>query len=1165
MVIMRALLLCVLLSAYAMPVAAQSNFNVQPGTSGAWFDPAKDGQGFLLQILDARTALTVWYTFDPQGNQAYLVGVGEIQGNRIVMTNLSRTRGARWGAAFDPAQVVREDWGDITFTFANCDRGTVVYTPGTSGWPADTLNLQRLTAPRGIGCSNAAAAGAPKFLQGAITGAWFDPRRDGEGWLVEVISPDQALAFWFTYTPDGRQAWIGGLGRIVNGSIIVDQATQPVGGRFGPAFNPAQVQRRPWGAFALTVTGCGTAVASSFGPDDYPPFAYTGVQQLSSIAGTQPCAFGVGAFGITGSGRALPNTAIDGDVNNPEVTNRDNDTPQQVQPLPNPVVVSGFATAVATGRSGDRFAGATDVFDAYRLNLTEGQALTLAVSDWNAAAPVSVDLDLLLYRSGDTTTPVASALGTGPTEVINVGQTGSYDVVVLAASGASNYVLSTANSARRALTGAMALEYAMRDDEVVVDFGDRDHAGVPAIDQRAASLGMKALGGGDGMPALLQVADRGKALRTLAKGLDPLASAGWGLSPSARQRWDAIRMVKGLRARPDVVASDPNYEMSLRSLRTPNDPGYVFQWHYDQINLPQAWNLTTGSRDVVAAVIDTGVGDLLSGAAHPDILGNVDYALGWNFARPGLAAGNDGSDSSFHGTHVAGTVAADGNNGLGVAGVNWQATIMPIVYGSPGSFGFIQGPLRWAAGLVPNGTPTRPARRAVVANLSYGSDFRPCSQTEQQAVSAARQAGLIMVVASGNNNTFLPGSPDSCEGVVNVSAVNRQGVLAFYSNCGPTIDVAAPGGENGQPFDLPDPGEFPQFANARCQGTPSRVSRVEDQVASTVFRGPNGGPFDPSYGYLAGTSMAAPHVTGVIALMKAIAPNMTPDQFDQLLAAGRLTRDLANNGPNVRDDAYGYGLIDAYRATLEARNLAGAAVAPAVVLAAPTSFTFAIADSTQRLAVSAGGGGVVQVTAVTDDVPWLNVVPVGTNAQGLGNYDLVVSRAGLPAADYRATVTVQAGAAGTLRIPVTMRVGQDSVPGDAGTVYALALDLATLVPVAESATSAASGYRYTISNRLPGAYALLIGSDNDNDGEICDAGESCGLYPSIGEPQPVLVGSAPVTLGTTLIEPDVSGLGAAPTGVTAAAGADLRAIAPGATAAAGLRHRIVRPRRPVAD
>ena len=160
---------------------------------------------------------------------------------------------------------------------------------------------------------------------------------------------------------------------------------------------------------------------------------------------------------------------------------------------------------------------------------------------------------------------------------------------------------------------------------------------------------------------------------------------------------------------------------------------------------------------------------------------------------------------------------------------------------------------------------------------------------------------------------------------------------------------------------------------------------------------------------------------------------------------------------------------------------------------------------------------------------------------------------------------MQAGAAGTLRIPVSLRVGQDSVPGDAGTVYALALDLATLVPVGEASTNAANGYRYSIGNRFPGAYALLIGSDNDNDGQICDEGENCGIYPSIGEPQPVLVGNAPISLGITLIEPDLSGLGASPTGSAPVASANLRAIAPGAVAAAGVRDRLVRRSASAAD
>ncbi len=1126
------LFLSLLLLAATIPASAQPAFTVQPGTSGAWFDPAKDGQGFIFQVIDARTALTVWYTFDPQGNQAYLVGVGEIQGNRVVMTNLTRTRGGRWGAAFNATQVVREDWGDITFTFANCDRATVVYSPGNSGWPADTLNLQRLTAPRGVGCGNAAPADAPKFLQGAITGAWFDPARDGEGWLVEVISPDLAVAYWFTYTPDGRQAWIGGLGRIVNGSIIVDEATQPIGGRFGPAFNPAQVQRRPWGAFALTVSGCRTAVASSFGPSDYPPFQYANVQQLTSIAGTQPCAFTVGTYGVSGSARAPGGNALDGDVNDPNSPNRDNDGFNQAQPIANPAVVQGFVTPTPTGRTGDRFAAASDEFDVYSTTLVAGQQVRLAIADHDAARPDAVDIDLYLFSAGNTANPVAASEGTGRLESVRVPATGAYFVVVRGFAGESNYTFAVQNttSAAAALPASMNALQPMRTDTVVAELvqppGDD-----PTRNRDLAKAGLLRLGldaglGALGQPLLVELgspAQRAKALARLGKAAQDRPSITLYSDPLLRERFEAIRFVKALRGQDAVHSADPNYLFTASAV--PNDPGYRLQWHYPLINLEQAWDLSTGSANVVAAVIDTGV------VPHADFGANLRYPLGFDFISSPLSSlDGDGIDanaddpgdrkepdgsSSFHGTHVGGTMGAASNNGSGVAGVAWSVQLMPVrVLGNGGDgtlFDIAQGML-WAAGL-PNASGRVPAQRADVMNLSLGG-LGECPQTYVDLVARARAAGTIVVAAAGNESTSQPSTPAACPGVVSVSAIDRVGRLAPYSNFGSTIDVAAPGGDVSVDLD----------ANGIADGVLSLHARGEQANRSASLE------------FLQGTSMASPHVAGIVALMKSVNPGLTPVQFDALLTTGAITIDLANNGPSVRDDLYGYGVIDAFRAVAESRRLATAAAIPAALSVQPATLDFGDNLTSATLTVANAGQGALTVSGITSTRGFVSVAPLQVSAQGVGTYRVSVDRSGLAPAAYQGELRV-ASSAGAASVSVGLRVGAQA-PGSVGTLYVLLVDANTGVAIREQRLEPANGsYALSFVGVLPGEYFVFAGSDMDNDNFICDEGESCGAFASLAQPSRAVVSTANLSLAPFVAASDTDSLSGLAAASAAAAGA----------------------------
>lgn len=267
---------------------------------------------------------------------------------------------------------------------------------------------------------------------------------------------------------------------------------------------------------------------------------------------------------------------------------------------------------------------------------------------------------------------------------------------------------------------------------------------------------------------------------------------------------------------PDVEYAEPDYIM-VPSLM-PGDPQYSSQWHYFDtygINAPAAWDITTGTNNVTIAVIDTGITD------HADLTGR--WVGGYDFITD-IPTANDGSgrdsdphdpgnwitfaesssgtfsgcpviNSTWHGTHVAGIIGASGNNGVGVVGVNWVSQIVPVrVLGKCGGFtSDIADGMRWAAGLSLNGVPvnTNPAK---VLNISFGGPG-VCSATYQNAINAINTAGSIIIVAAGNNSSNLNTNsfqPANCNGVIPVSATDRGGDRAFYSNFGAIIKISTP-------------------------------------------------------------------------------------------------------------------------------------------------------------------------------------------------------------------------------------------------------------------------------------------------------------------------------------------------------------------------------------
>jgi serine protease len=204
------------------------------------------------------------------------------------------------------------------------------------------------------------------------------------------------------------------------------------------------------------------------------------------------------------------------------------------------------------------------------------------------------------------------------------------------------------------------------------------------------------------------------------------------------------------------------------------------------------------------------------------------------------------SDSSWHGTHTAGTIGAASNNGVGVAGINWQSKILPVrVLGKCGGYmsDIIDG-MRWSAGLSVTGVPAN-ANPAKVINMSLGG-AGSCSSEMQTAVNQVVAAGTTIVVSAGNSNLNASGfTPASCNGVITVAATSISGNKASYSNYGATIEISAPGGDTG------------------------------NLIASTWNTGTTI-PLADAYAYMGGTSMAAPHVAGVASLLYSLNQHLTP-------------------------------------------------------------------------------------------------------------------------------------------------------------------------------------------------------------------------------------------------------------------------------------------------
>lgn len=464
---------------------------------------------------------------------------------------------------------------------------------------------------------------------------------------------------------------------------------------------------------------------------------------------------------------------------------------------------------------------------------------------------------------------------------------------------------------------------------------------------------------------------------------------------------DVADVVAEYRADPQVAYVVPDRLNTPKA--DPNDTEYAKQWDLFEatagMNVPGAWATTTGT-GVTVAVIDTGY------VAHTDLAANIvggydfiaDTAVSvdgdgrdGNPADPGdyyaaneCGSGVPASNSSWHGTHVAGTIAAVTNNNKGVAGIAHGAKISPVrVLGKCGGYDSdIIDAITWASGGTVSGVPAN-SNVAKVINMSLGGDGA-CTSATQSAITAAVNRGTTVVVAAGNENDNVANhSPGNCANVISVAATNRAGAKASYSNYGSLVDISAPGGQT-------------------STGTANGILSTLNSGTKT--------PSAENYAYYQGTSMATPHIAGLVALLKSANSSLTPAQIETAI------KNNARALPGACSGGCGAGLADAAKTVAAVSGTGGS--------------TGTVFSSTAAVSIPDNGSAVespIAVTGRTGNAP--SALQVGVDITHTYRGDLVIDLVAPDGTAYRLKAASSSDSADNVLTTYTVNASAETANG----------------------------------------------------------------------------------------------------------------------------------------
>ncbi|MGO1500242.1 MAG: S8 family serine peptidase [Marinobacter sp.] len=840
----------------------------------------------------------------------------------------------------------------------------------------------------------------------------------------------------------------------------------------------------------------------------------------SILAGLIAALFGCGG-GSNGNAQAPANIALSGAIDIETGTRVDADSAAALalnptplsgpQLLPQEFILAGYVSANSGTYPGlNELRYLTDSVDTYSMTLRKGRGVEL--QPFPASEESSLLTLSLLNRDG-----VVDTASTGnQAEPIRVSlpdtePAGTYTVQVEAAGAAPMlYILSTsvAGNARETMFGWPDHDF-VESEAIVVLKSDPGQASMrSAVSQAVMEPQMELAPGVWLMKAPLQAARSGQA----------------------QPKESTLEWIQTLAQRPEVASATPNYKM--RAMQTPlNEPLYFSpsvgqEWHYDLLNAPIAWQIAgDGGAGVTLAVMDTGLYGS-PGNWHSEL--NANVIDGWDFVSaefdndgmPGPDSnpsdpGNTVGRSVFHGTHVAGTIAAAVNT-VGGAGIAYNASLRPVRVlgeGGTGSSADLLAALRWVAG------PEGGAPLADIVNLSLGG--LPFQPQLRDAIDRGANRGIVFVAAAGNSATSRESYPAAYEKVFSVSAVDGAGVLASYSNYGDWIDVSAPGGDA-----------------SRDGNADGRSDLISSTSAALV-----NGTVQETYIGLQGTSMAAPHVSAVFALMKGLNPTLGYEELNDLLITGKLT---CGSGGCAKTAELGWGLLDAGRSVLAATS----ATVSDFLTASPSIVSLSTEgklSASVSLSVYGSKSGGITVESVSAAAPWLQLDSAPTNGDSGTDFDIRVkllpdvleagvSERTMIVVKYRGDESRQ------LEIPVIGQRVTDQQARDAGRHFVLLVNPEPegelYTTVAQTSAVAENGqYQFSflpddgVEPRMlnevpPGKYILVAGSDLDNDGLICHAGEACAEYPVAGLREQITIRQGePVTsirMTTSYSRPSIS-------------------------------------------
>ncbi|GGY75500.1 hypothetical protein GCM10007071_23420 [Marinobacter zhanjiangensis] len=792
-----------------------------------------------------------------------------------------------------------------------------------------------------------------------------------------------------------------------------------------------------------------------------------------------------------------------------------NNSVETAQSLPVPAIVGGYLSEYSGSYDNGRAYPADDK-DYYSAALQPGDSIFLQVFPATGESPEDVNLSVMV---GDQELCGDGACIEGEVVRMSLPQTMAEEdsdkrTIRLAISGGGpvRYVLTLAPLGGVLSADASWPEPEMAVNEAIIttDVGSVQALSAAGLSQNPDIEILRSLG-----PRTLHVRR-------------PVSVTAQSLSASAKDdpRQATVEWIRKLRAETGATV-EPNYVATLLATDPADDlPGFPDSdnsWNLKMIKVNEAWLLTTTSgagTGVGVAVMDTGLFSPTPdsyGSWHDDLEANVvvksaveqgelklldfvsgDYDVDSNSGpdiNPATPPTPGSSMTSFHGTHVAGIVGARDNT-FGTVGIADEATLFPYrVLGVNRDTG--EDGSGKVSDLI-DAINAAAARNDVdVINLSLGG--LPVLDSLQLAIDNALDKGKLVVAAGGNSGNALPVYPAANRGVVGVGAVNRSGARASYSSFGQSVDLVAPGGDLGTGAD--------GIYNAWCD-----VANSDELCNASNVDGWTSG-----YAYLAGTSMSAPHVSGVYALMHRLGEQngvpVTQDRFRALMIDGQLTT-IGEPLQNYDLVVHGAGLLNANAAVMAALD----GGFPTVVSAHPRVLFLdenASDVSVELEVLSEMPSPSLDITGVVEVPDWLNLTDAGgdglTANQALpSELRLSVNSKALP--DDRLAnglITIPYGNEGrALDIPVIVLVPDDPVDRDAGRHMVFLIDADDSGDGSSQRVDASfqSGrYTFSFKNVEPGEYFLVSGTDLDNNGKLAESGEAYAEYPITGSPRLITV------------------------------------------------------------